>query len=625
MDSLREQKEAHCARGGLVDDRDVDDDLLIFEPAYTAYETVQFTQKKSRKDRIFGSRRGQFGGGGGVRKRFNAVRRRTSMSSREAMDDENSALADDSSPDFGGRRSQTLSEDETCNFANIEDIPLDLCSRLNGGSDQRLTMPKTHLRSASTLQRHHTLPQFSHTRSSISTADVRQPLARRPMQRSHSLAQASSSSTSCLQSKPIRQYSDDGGKNWAENLSPTNELDAIERTGGKLRKTIRLRRHSNTSGAALTMGTRTTSSSSSLTSSAATLPLDLNWLAPESFSSRPVDLGNYQATVDAFAVLSQASAASPSAQSAASSRKRGVCGSPVSDLEDWLTLSSSSVSDTRRTRSRSRIFSPAPGEHLPSAPSLARNLEADENNISQRTRPEEEYGGRGDAMEMDDDSDDEESVQHSSPESSFEVIPTVEAPSAPMIPEDEPSKMKRVFDTMSSYDDLKYLIRMLRKENRRQGSTVIFGGGDVWKVAPPVNQSTGQRRVAFTSWTKTHLGFTVRSAGMGFTYVQISKARGAQVLETLEAALVEHKKTEQPTGDQHVIVAQAPSPNLFSSLSMPRLVACSASFFVEPPVSILYVLLLFEEDALTCCKSANALIPSRLQQTFSYQYLYDRQ
>ena len=94
---------------------------------------------------------------------------------------------------------------------------------------------------------------------------------------------------------------------------------------------------------------------------------------------------------------------------------------------------------------------------------------------------------------------------------------------------------------MSSYEDLKFLIRELRKEDRRHNST--FGTGDMWKVAPPVNWSS-QRRGAFTGWTKGHLGFQVRSAGMGFIFVQIVKDRGTQVLETLEAALIEYKKTE---------------------------------------------------------------------------------
>ena len=223
------------------------------------------------------------------------------------------------------------------------------------------------------------------------------------------------------------------------------------------------------------------------------------------------------------------------------------------------------------------------------APSLARNLEDDES-ITKRKKAEE-YGGRGDAMDLDDDSDDEQSVPHSSPDSSFEVITVVTSKTAVPVEYDEATKVQRVVDTLSSYDDLKFLIGELRKANRRHCS-VVFGAGDIWKVAPPVTQWTSQRRATFTGWAKAHLGFTVRSAGMGITYVQISKLRGTQVLETLEAALIEYTKTAQ--GNQQVV--EVPPQTLFTtfSASTTSLGAATGSFgsvssCTEPPVSILYV------------------------------------
>ena len=609
MDSFGDQKKykALLQTHALLEEQeqaDVDD--LDFEPVVTAYEYSLFSQKKSRKGRAFGSK-GKFGGRGGgcsFRKRNNNT---WSSASREALDQESGTLADESSPEFV-RKGHTLSEDEICDFANFVAIPKDLCTATSSScndSSQQLQgeAPAGHMRSASTVQ-HRSRSLFFHKRSCSSTAlqqqQVQPPmLTRRVMQRAHSLSLGTSSSSNSLFTAPPNQPWPEsaGGNFWEENLHP-NELDAIEKTKHQQeRKQIRARRHS-INAAQPSFGTRTTSSSSSLTSAATSnLPPDLGWLAPEaSPPPRLGDLGNFQDSV--IATFSQASASSPAARSIASSRKRGVCGSPISDHEDWLTHSSSSISDARRTRSRSRVFTLLPGEQMPEAPSLARNLAEDQNSISSIMKlkhPEQEYGGRGDAMDMDEDTDDEQSVPRSSPDSSFEVmnVVTVKATAATMIPdEDEPSKMKRVFESMSSYEDLKFLTLALRQQNRRHCSTVVFGAGDIWKVAPPVNQWTSQRRVAFTAWAKMRLGFTIRSAGMGFTYVQISKARGLELLGTLEAALIEYKKTEAP-GNQ-VCIEKPPPQTLFSSLSMCKTRASTSSFGSassnsEPPVTLLYV------------------------------------
>lgn len=597
MDSVGEKKDYTALPQPLLEDQADVDDLLDFEPVVTAFDEYSLcAQRKSRKNRGFGSK-GNFGGGRGggcsFRKRTNNTY--WSSASREALDQESGTLADESSPEFV-RKGHALSEDETSVFGSFVAIPPDLCtttSSLNESLQHLQCEISGHMRSASTVQ-HRTRAPFFHKRSCSSIAlqqQQEQRPVRRPMQRASSLALGTTSSSSLFTAPTNHPWPESAGGNfWEENLHP-NELDAIEKTKHpQERKQVRAARRHSITAAQPSFGTRTTSSSSSLTSATTTsFPPDLSWLAPEaSPPSRLGDQGNFQDSVTAFSL---ASASSPAGHSVASSRKRGVCGSPISDHD------SSSISDARRTRSRSRIFQVPPGEQMPEAPSLARNLEEDHSSnssIMMRQQPAQEYGGRGDAMDMDEDTDDEQSVPRSSPDSSFEVMNVVKAAAAPMIPDDdEPSKMKRVFESMSSYEDLKFLIRALRQENRRHCSTVVFGAGDIWKVAPPLNQWTSQRRAAFTAWAKLYLGFTIRSMGLGFMYAQISKTRGVQLLETLEAALIEYKKTEPP-GDP--IGIEKPSPEtLFTSLSMCKIGASMSSFGSassnsEPPVAILYVI-----------------------------------
>jgi hypothetical protein len=348
MDSFREMLSKESAALPNTLQEDEEDLLLEFEPVETAFEKSLSTARKPKIGRMFGQR-GKFGRNRATS--CSSFRKRSALSSsgREALDQESGTLADESSPEFV-RRGHTLSEDETSDFGNF--IPSDL--RCNLISEEQVPFAKpSHTRSASMVQHNRTRDEF--TRSCCSV-NPQQPPGRRPFQRSHSLALGSS--TGGFQPQPLWSTLSRESEFWEENANPNNstvdELDAIEKTGEQQRerKKLRARRHSllGTSSTAMSTTTLTSSSSSSLTS--ANLPLDLNWLTQEaSPSNKAVDLGSYlQDSMGALSAFSQASASSPAAQSVASSRKRGVCGSPISDQDDWLTLSSSSVSDARRNR-----------------------------------------------------------------------------------------------------------------------------------------------------------------------------------------------------------------------------------------------------------------------------------
>ena len=264
------------------------------------------------------------------------------------------------------------------------------------------------------------------------------------MQRSHSMALGSSSTTTGFHSSSNNSLSWSAMKGdcWGENADPNSnnnndDLDAIERNGAEPgRKKFRARRHSFLGSTTTSLNRESsgsgTSTASSLTSSAHNLPSELGWLAPlESppSSSKPPLGYSEDPAGGPLSVFSQAS--SPAAHSvASSSRKRSVCGSPISDQEDLFTLSGSSFSDARRTsRSRSRIFSAHSDEALPIAPSLlARELDSEGGGHSKRNRRDHDFGNRGVAAMDDDDeesSDDESAPDAShSPDSSFEVMAT---------------------------------------------------------------------------------------------------------------------------------------------------------------------------------------------------------
>lgn len=109
--------------------------------------------------------------------------------------------------------------------------------------------------------------------------------------------------------------------------------------------------------------------------------------------------------------------------------------------------------------------------------------------------------------------------------------------------DNETSEVKRVVETLSSYEDLNFLWSKLNRLNRRCFSKR-------WTVfVPHDTEWTHERRAAFAAWAKTLLGFTVDSPDMGTTEFKISKARGAKVLNTLAKCITFIHNRSTPCGD----------------------------------------------------------------------------
>lgn len=194
-----------------------------------------------------------------------------------------------------------------------------------------------------------------------------------------------------------------------------------------------------------------------------------------------------------------------------------MCGSPLREVEDWFTSSSLSLLSTNSTR-RSRILSLPDDDPPPFAPSLQR-------------------------AEMDVDSDDGDDESSDSPNISFVEPPTypTDKPISSKVKDASTENPEYILETMSSYDDLKFLIKSLRKEAnapRLPGMTVS------WNITPAPTWSSN-RRSAFYQWTVQDLGFSVRAIGATAMFVQIPKSKGEKLLHILEGALIQVKKKER--------------------------------------------------------------------------------
>jgi hypothetical protein len=240
-----------------------------------------------------------------------------------------------------------------------------------------------------------------------------------------------------------------------------------------------------------------------------------------------------------FIDFADASGSSPATLSADSTKKRGVCGSPLDDFDDASAGGFSLSRLSQHSHSRSRMFSP------PSARLSSFSLESTEEKKSRAMDIASDDGGDSDTRDGDDSGGDAsvESVGNSrSAIPSFGAHPQQLRSSLGLndsifgssrtIEPIESLNEGYVLDSMSSYPDLKFLIKTLRKEQ---------GGRNMsWHVAPPTLWDT-TRRASFFQWTTKSLGFTLRAGGINLSYLQISKAKGADVLKLLESSMVSYK------------------------------------------------------------------------------------
>ena len=219
-----------------------------------------------------------------------------------------------------------------------------------------------------------------------------------------------------------------------------------------------------------------------------------------------------------------------------SSRKRGVCGSPISDIMDdhstgGMSASLNSNSSMSIRRSQRKVFSP---EIIPVPDSLNPPLLLNSLTSNPKVVSHNQFRGMDESEDSEDDHEDEhhsvDSILDDS-EDDGHSLPVLSAPTAQ-------EQKGEIFDRMSSYEDLKFLIKALRKEASGQHLSGSLGS---WTVAPPTAWHSS-RRAAFLQWTLSEFQFAVRPLGNSVNVLQISKTSGQKVLEQLEEALIAYKE-----------------------------------------------------------------------------------
>lgn len=209
--------------------------------------------------------------------------------------------------------------------------------------------------------------------------------------------------------------------------------------------------------------------------------------------------------------------------SKSSSRKRPVCGSPSSGDDGSTTMTMSSNTSSRRTRK----LTPS---KLP--PGLENPL------YSQPSRSFHEVRG------MDQDSDDDESecnvdssfhqdVSFTSHTGDLFIHSTEEKKDDDDYENDEGNE---ILASMSSVDDLKFLISALRHEKTKP----FCGNNGLWNVLPKKTWNM-DRRSAFVNWLSNSLQFLVCSLGNGIIVLKISASSGEELLGRLKSSLQEYQ------------------------------------------------------------------------------------
>ena len=283
-----------------------------------------------------------------------------------------------------------------------------------------------------------------------------------------------------------------------------------------------------------------------------------------------------------FIDFADVSGSSSAALSFESTKKRGVCGSPLDDFDDASAGGFSTSRQSQHSHSMPLMFSTEDNK------SRAMDIASDD----------------GDTRDGDDSRDDAsvESVGISRPElpsfgahpqqlrASFGLNDSIFGSSRTIEPIESLSEGD-VLGSMSSYQDLKFLIKTLRKER---------GGRNLsWHVAPPSVWDTS-RRASFFQWTTKSLGFTLRAGGINMSYLQISKAKGADVLKLLESSMISYKS--QGRGKTAINPSATPA-----NIKQPMMDITSSS--KKPPVESAVTMFTFQSEpkeyvfSMICCTS----------------------
>jgi hypothetical protein len=317
------------------------------------------------------------------------------------------------------------------------------------------------------------------------------------------------------------------------------------------------------------------------------------WIKPPEFSPTALkDTIGFD-----FGCLGAVNTSSPTASVAttSSSRKRGVCELPFDDNveESGYSFMSTTSSYETRSRSRSRIFSQG---------SFSKSLSADDapdpSELFARNGSSEDIDSHDEKSHDDDhssavrsESSDDESMEHDmdidhheddvaakhdeKEENEKSLVPpqpvrrssndfektVFGSKNQPAVK--DPLDPSQICETMSDYEDLKFLIKALRKE--KHGSTIAsFGTTKTWTIAPP-SAWDSRRRTAFLQWASRGLGFSLRAGGGAVAFLQTNVTKGDVILLALEAALVAHKASAK--NDKDVGAPSRPVPKNIAILS----------------------------------------------------------
>jgi hypothetical protein len=517
-----------------------EDELLQYQPFKTTFEK-SFASSKRARTGAFGSRSTRpmvFGGKSKV-----PPSNDTSLLQQENQ--KNICLTMPTELNFAAG----YTDDAVLFHEGSTNLPTDLFPKWD--SHPLLRKPTNlHQRSASTNVAMPSRSPLRNIKSNNSNPPPRSKVSRR-LQRAHSLALGAHDQMTTMPSEI-----------WGESMNPDrmdSMLDPMMPPQLPERKRGLSRRHSmsiSTSNMTDSMRTRSTVWSDSLSSS--------------NLWKEDLDL-----ELDGFhycesSVFSQTPAMSPADEERSvlsASRKRDASSSSISDMDEYITHTGSSLSGKRRSCSQSRIFVPLVGQALPMAPRLA--CDGDLFGLN----PPKEGGFRGPRLGrgenfvcMEQDSDEEQSEGEATQDSSDEeacTLPMDSKTTAILVPdwEDMDAKVKHIIDTMPSTEDLKFVLSKLQDEDRRCRRISLSTANKLtWKVALPLNQWSSQRRTRFIDWSRVALGCTVLSGGAGYLFVQIGKTRGARLLEALTLAMNQYLETDAP----ETVVIEDAQP-LFSS------------------------------------------------------------
>lgn len=100
----------------------------------------------------------------------------------------------------------------------------------------------------------------------------------------------------------------------------------------------------------------------------------------------------------------------------------------------------------------------------------------------------------------------------------------------------EKEEGNEILASMSSLDDLKFLISALKHEKTKP----FFGRNGLWAVVPKRSWSM-DRRSAFVNWLENSLQFLVSVLGDGIIVLKISASSGEELLGRLKSSLQEYR------------------------------------------------------------------------------------